>query len=236
MLIPQQIAAKVIAIDDLTETIKKFTFQHTASHYPQKPGQWLDLWPNPKNQALIGGYTLINLENNQGFLEIAVKKATNHPATRYLHQQLHQGDMVLLSPAQGNFVLQDNDKHSFFAAGIGVTPIIAMLRALAKQELHKQVQIFYSQPAPEAAPFWSEIQSLCLDKNWQLYPFWSQRGERLTLTIAQEKLQEKQMANSAIYVCGPLPFVEMLVEGLPKGGIAENRLFYERWQRGHGKV
>lgn len=235
MLIPQKIPAKVIAIAPLTDTIKKFTFQHYAPEYRQKPGQWLDLWPNPENQALIGGYTLINLENNQGLLEIAVKYAAKHPATRYLHEQLHLDDWVLVSPAQGDFVLQAADSHSFFAAGIGMTPIIAMLRALGQQDRAQPVQVFYSQPAPEAAPFYAEIQSLCLEKNWQLYPFWSQRGERLTLAAAQEKLQEKQSENSAIYICGPQSFVEMLVEGLPKLGIAENRLFYERWQRGHGK-
>jgi ferredoxin-NADP reductase len=232
MFIPQQIAATVIGIASLTATIKKFTFQHTAAHYPQKPGQWLDLWPNPEQQALIGGYTLINLENNQGILEIAVKAAPNHPATRYLHEKLQLGDRVLVSPAQGHFVLQETEKHSFFAAGIGITPIIAMLRALAKANTPKQVQVFYSQPAPEEAPFYQEIQTLCLTHAWQFYPFWSLRGARFTLEAAEANLIE----NSAIYVCGPMSFVEMLVEGLPKRGIAENRLFYEQWQRGHNKT
>lgn len=66
------------------------------------------------------------------------------------------GDLVSLSPPQNSFPLDESDEYLFIAGGIGITPIISMLRHLESKG-HKGFQLIYCTRNHESTPFLEEL-------------------------------------------------------------------------------
>ncbi|HTY95303.1 MAG TPA: PDR/VanB family oxidoreductase [Steroidobacteraceae bacterium] len=86
-------------------------------------------------------YSLIHTPPAPHSYEIAVKlDATSRGGSRYMHEQLRVGTVLGIDPPRNNFPLAtDGPEHLFFAGGIGVTPIHAMIECLAARGTRPQL-------------------------------------------------------------------------------------------------
>jgi ferredoxin-NADP reductase/MOSC domain-containing protein YiiM/ferredoxin len=94
------------------------------------PGQHivLRLQPNPALAAVMRNYSLCGPRGTARF-RIAVKNERGL-ASRFLNERLQVGDRVEASAPRGSFTLEpDTTPVVFLSAGIGVTPLLAMLHA-----------------------------------------------------------------------------------------------------------
>lgn len=78
--------------------------------------------------ALIRQYSLCNIETGQDFYRIAVlRDPQSRGGSAGMHDQLHQGARLRISPPRNHFPLPADTGHAILiAGGIGVTPIMAM--------------------------------------------------------------------------------------------------------------
>ncbi|MEU6655288.1 MOSC and FAD-binding oxidoreductase domain-containing protein [Streptomyces sp. NPDC046900] len=97
-----------------------------------RPGQYLSIRLNVGEAApAVRSYSLSSAPTT-GTYRISVKHEPHGRVSGYLHTSLHPGDLVDIASPRGAFVLKEGaNPVVLISAGIGVTPVLAMLHQLA---------------------------------------------------------------------------------------------------------
>jgi MOSC domain-containing protein YiiM/ferredoxin-NADP reductase len=105
------------------------------------PGQFVAvrLRPSPDVPALMRSYSLSG-EPSAARYRMSVKREAHGAAGAYIDETLQVGDVVDASAARGAFTLRPGDAPVvLLSAGIGATPVLAMLHALAAEASPREV-------------------------------------------------------------------------------------------------
>jgi phthalate 4,5-dioxygenase reductase component len=108
--------------------------------------------------GLLRKYSLCNDPAEQYRYEIAVKReATGRGGSVSLVDEIKTGDRLLVSFPRNNFALTSNAaSYIFIAGGIGITPIMSMIRYLQANG-RNQFKLYYCVSTPEQAAFRKEL-------------------------------------------------------------------------------
>ncbi len=203
------------------------------------PGQFvvLRLRPKPDAPPVLRSYSLSGLPD-AGRYRITIKQEPHGIASTYVSTQLRTGDVLDVSEPRGAFILQRGDiPIVLLSAGVGVTPVMAMLHALAVQASPRPVWWIHGARnrldhtfAREARDLLaklpharSHVQYSRPDATDRLGVDYDAAG-RLNVT-ALEKLGVPR--ESDFYLCGPPAFVEDITAGLGGWGVARDRVHTE---------
>jgi len=175
-----------------------------------QPGQFLTL----RAAAQVRSYSL-SAVSDTGY-RISVKR--DGAVSTYLHTKLSVGDTLDVASPRGEFTLQDNDSPVvLLSAGVGVTPVLAMLRALAdtKRELW---WLNTTRSAREHA-FRTEAHDLLGDlEAAHEHVYYTAEGNRLNRdALAKLSLP----VNASAYMCGPAGFMDDMTAALRDLGITD---------------
>ena len=107
---------------------------------PATPGQYLTLRvPGAGDPAPVRTYSLSGDPNGRSY-RISVKRESLGLVSSYLHGHLRRGDHVEVAAPRGDFVLDEGtDPVLLISAGIGVTPVLAMLHGLAESHSTREI-------------------------------------------------------------------------------------------------
>ena len=122
------------------------------------PGQFivLRLKPAPDAPALLRSYSLSG-EPSEHRYRVSVKRETHGAAGAYIETQVRVGDVLEVSAPRGNFTLGPGDGPVILlSAGIGATPVLAMLHALAAEASPREVWWIYGARDGGEHPFAAE--------------------------------------------------------------------------------
>jgi len=217
--------AVITSIIQETPKIKIFRLWHGKNDYVFKPGQWIDLKAQVEGKN-IGGYTIISSAHTQEYVDLAVRESLHHPVTLFLHS-VKVGAEVEITEGQGKFFLTDEMTKSpsltFIAGGIGLTPILSMIRSLDKSKTN--VKLFYSVSnaedillKEELAPF--SVFTVTKDIHW--------KGERERVSVSLLK-KYKADFNSHFFICGPRAMIDSLSQELREAGVSKDKIHFEKW-------
>lgn len=206
------------------------------------PGQHLPVrLPAGNGAALIRTYSISSAPSD-GHLRISVKM--QGPASRYLHENLRVGDTLEVRPPLGSFTLKtDVDRPVvLIGAGVGITPLISMVRELVdqieKQQRKQPVYLFQSARTLKDLPFQNELKAL-LQRASGLVHCWRvlsapeddavmgvnyQFSGRLGLRHVTANLL---LDDYDFYVCGPASFTQDIYDGLQRVNIPDSRIHAE---------
>jgi hypothetical protein len=112
-----------------------------APAVPARPGQFLTvrLRPDPGASPLLRTYSLSGVPNSESY-RISVKREPHGAASAYLHTGLRVGDVIEAGAPRGSFVLRPGDRPvALISAGVGATPVLAILHVLAGGRSARQV-------------------------------------------------------------------------------------------------
>ena len=126
------------------------------------PGQFvtLRLRPDPDGQALLRSYSLSGPPGDPAY-RFSVKRDPHGVASRYLHARVRAGDVIEVAAPRGTFTLDDGSVPVILiSAGVGATPMMAMLHALAEQRSERQVWWLYGARHGGEHPFAAEAAAL----------------------------------------------------------------------------
>ncbi|GGE18777.1 flavohemoprotein [Marinithermofilum abyssi] len=112
------------------------------------PGQYVSvrLQIPGERYALIRQYSLSDAPGT-AYFRISVKKEEkvgDKPAgkgSNYLHEQVHPGDMLMLSAPAGDFVLDMQSERPLVlvSGGVGQTPLLSMLKTVVREQPERKV-------------------------------------------------------------------------------------------------
>ena len=128
------------------------------------PGQYVvvRLQPGAGSWPLFRSYSLSGPESTERY-RVSVKIEPNGAAGTYLHERVRVGDTLDVSAPRGSFTLQSGDLLLVLvSAGIGATPVLAMLHALAATRSTRPVWWLHSARDGQHHPFAAEVRRLML--------------------------------------------------------------------------
>jgi ferredoxin-NADP reductase/MOSC domain-containing protein YiiM/ferredoxin len=105
------------------------------------PGQFLTvrLRPAPDARPLTRNYS-ISGPPGPGSYQISVKREPHGAASGFLHSALEAGDVLDIAAPRGTFLLQPGERPVvLMSAGVGATPVMAMLHSLAAEHSDREV-------------------------------------------------------------------------------------------------
>jgi ferredoxin-NADP reductase/MOSC domain-containing protein YiiM len=205
------------------------------------PGQFVVLRLGPAS-ALMRSYSLSG-EPGAAYYRVSVKREAHGAASAYIDDQLQVGDIVHASAARGSFTLRPGDTPVvLMSAGIGVTPVLAMLHALVAEASTREIWWLYGTRGGREHPFAEEARGLlkALPHHHSYICYSSPDPEdrpnvdfdaagRLNMRVLQER---NLPLNGDFYICGPSTFMSDLTAGLVTCGVARDRIHSEMFGAG----
>jgi ferredoxin-NADP reductase len=126
------------------------------------PGQFLTLRLAVGGAAppLLRSYSLSGAPGADSY-RISVKREPHGAGSRFVHTRVHAGDLLQAAAPRGTFVLQPGDSPVLLiSAGVGATPVLAMLHALAGRRSRRDVWWLHGARSRAEEPFVAESRSL----------------------------------------------------------------------------
>jgi len=127
-----------------------------------RPGQFLTLRLNavPGARPLLRSYSLSGAPD-AGSYRISVKREAHGAGSQFIHTRVRPGDLLETAAPRGTFVLQPGDSPVLLiSAGVGATPVLAMLHALAAGASGRDVWWLHGARNKAGEPFAEESRSL----------------------------------------------------------------------------
>ena len=127
-----------------------------------QPGQFLTLRlpATPGGPPLVRSYSLSGPPGAPPY-RISVKREPHGAGSEFMHTHVHAGDQLEVAAPRGTFILQPGDTPVLLiSAGVGATPVLAMLHALAGAGSGREIWWLHGARSRADEPFASESRSL----------------------------------------------------------------------------
>jgi stearoyl-CoA 9-desaturase NADPH oxidoreductase len=197
-----------------------------------EPGQYLRIGFDVDGVRHWRAYSLTSDPGRpDGFISITPKLVEEGKVTPYVNRELEPGAIVSLSDVEGQFVLPDPrpERILFISAGSGITPIMAMLRCLEREDKLDDVVHLHSAPTPDDVIFGERLRELDRGNDGlRLHEQHTRNGDG---RIAPADLDElcPDWRERETFLCGPAEMIDAFEERWKDEGI-EDRLHLERFQ------
>ena len=227
-----------------TPTVKSFRLALPAPTFSFWPGQWVDLYieePAEGSDGIIGGFSITSSPLHRDYIELAIKKIPEGRASVYLHDRVGIGDKVIIDGGYGDFYYRDgmSDRLVLIAGGIGITPLISMIRFVDEAQLDVDLALVYSAKRPSEFVFFEELQATAARNSHirchftvtapEREPWGSDTGridrDRLALLLPTGD----PTADTLYFICGPRGFAEDIEMMLGELGADRSRIRHEGW-------
>jgi ferredoxin-NADP reductase/MOSC domain-containing protein YiiM/ferredoxin len=204
-----------------------------------RPGQYLTVrvQPDKQRRSMLRNYSLSG-PPDAGYYRITVKREHDGAASGYLHTQISVGDQLDIAAPRGTFILdRTHAPVLLISAGIGATPVLAMLHALAEEHADREIWWLHCARSSREHSFAVEAKALLASlPNVRTHVYYSRPGPndlegrdfdsagRLTASLLAE-LEPPRDAEA--YLCGPTSFMDEISAGLAAMGNDASRIHTE---------
>lgn len=188
------------------------------------PGQYLTV---RVRDGLLRSYSMSGPPGAPGY-RISVKREPHGAASNYLHDHVRPGDEVEVAAPRGSFTLRPGDRPVLLiSAGVGATPVLAMLHALAAAGSTRPVWWLHGARDSASQPFAAEARGLLAalpDAHARVFLSRPDPAGRLSPAA----LSAGDLPRDAdAYICGPAGFMRDMSAALVALGLDGGRVHTE---------
>lgn len=198
-------------------------------------GQFVPVRVSIDGKPHVRCYSISSSPDSRGYLEISVRRQGLVSTT--LHATLRTGSRLLIGRPAGQFVYPGGDDRplALLAGGIGITPLLSMLRHAVSSDPARPIVLLYSARNPQAAAFYSELQVMA-----QRHP-----QVRIAVTMSEPSTPEPwrrghidaQMvrqhvahpSHTIFCICGPVAMMTAMEQLLRAQGVPANQIRTENF-------
>jgi ferredoxin-NADP reductase len=197
----------------------------------------LRLLVDPGKPPVLRSYSLSDLPAADHF-RISVKSELNGIGSSFLCNRAREGDVLEVTAPRGSFTLRPGDSPVVLvSAGVGATPVMAMLHSLAAERSPREIWWIYGARNRVAHPFAEESRSLLKQlSRGRGYIVYS--GPAASDQVGADfdapghidaALLERigVSRNSDFYLCGPSSFLQNMRDGLQNWGVLAGNVHTE---------
>ncbi len=233
--------ATIVELTALTPTVTSFRLAIDPPSMRFLPGQWIDLHVTSPTVGAptVGGFTIVSTpqEAERGMIELAIKRLGGGRAAAELRDHAAIGDRFEVVGPGGAFFLPPDPGPSVFliAGGIGVNPLMSMVRHLHQTTDPVRVTLVYSATTPSELVFREELErtaeqdprltNVFTITGTDREPWEGRRGR-----IGQQLLQDlDRPQGTTYYLCGPPGMPTDLARALIGLGVPIDAIRFEEW-------
>jgi ferredoxin-NADP reductase/MOSC domain-containing protein YiiM len=200
------------------------------------PGQHIAVRIHPAEDGvpLIRMYSLCGPQGAP-CLRIAVKREANGAGGIYMHEQMHEGDILEISAPRGTFTLsEDTGPLVLLSAGVGVTPLLSILHKVAALDPGRELWWIHSCRNGAYEAFREETRSLGmrLSAFHRVLIYSSPNDDEIYRIdydikghLDLQALQAMQLpTESEYYLCGPTGYLDNIITALKEIGVANSKI------------
>lgn len=234
-------AYRVIEIRNETPDVWtiKFAPPEGEKRYDYLPGQFhfIKLYRERGLPVEEHPFTISSSPTEKGFVSSTIKESGDFTATI---SQTKPGDIVSVQGPYGRFSYVFHPEEGelvFIAGGVGITPLMSMLRHMRDTRAEKDVILLYGSKTENDIVFRDELAEIESDKHLRLKVVhilskpgddWS--GETGYVDRGKiERFCDGGLENKAFYICGPPVMLDSILQALSALGVSEERVHYERF-------
>jgi ferredoxin-NADP reductase len=216
---------RILDIEQVTHDVKCFRIEKPAG-YTFTPGQATDVSINKAGIFEDKRPFTFTCLADEAYLEFTIKRyPDHHGVTDQLHQ-LNPGDELIIEDAWG--AIEYKGPGYFIAGGAGITPFIAVLRMLHKENAIASNNLFFSNKTSADIIYEKELSEI-LSKE-AIFILSRENKYGYTFGKINEAFIEQHVTDFSkhFYVCGPDIMVQEIVEMLKKMGVNADTVVFEK--------
>ena len=224
-------------ITECTHDVKSFELkrQNGKGFSGFKAGQFLS-FEIAGNSKCLRSYSILTSSESANTIEVSVKKLDGGVGSSWLHN-LKEGDALKAFAPSGLFtdVQFPTVSKVYIAGGIGITPILSMVRSNIDKGLTAPLYLFYGMKTLNDMAFHDEITKLAAENSFlKYYPVFSEEEKDIEFDkgfITTDYIASKLVVSDAMkfYLCGPEVMTDSIIESLKKQKISKKNIFNEKF-------
>lgn len=239
----------ITSIKEEVKGVKTFTLTYEyGGAIPYAAGQFLTFVFTHHGREERRSYSISSSQEYNEQMAITVKRVDNGAYSRLLVDRATVGDKLQTTGAAGLFTLTNHTPYEqvfFFAAGIGITPIISLIRTILLTGSSKKVVLVYSNRVKEDVVFYDELVALAAQypDNLKIEFLYSTSFDltraRLSKSLVPVLLQEYAATSKErmlFYICGPFAYMRMVIFALEEQGIKDKQIRKENFNTNDRQV
>jgi len=236
---PQMI--RCIDIREENKFVKTFKFE-TKTPPNNLPGQFATFELNIQGKRIIRTWTVSSVPKSDSdcSLAITVKRLPHGIASNWLHDELHIADEIKLKLIDGEFSPFSRDSPERFqrllllAGGIGITPLMSMMRGLFVNNIPCDVSLIFSARSAEDIIFRQELDEMATRQNCMIHytvtqPDSTWRGCTGRINAEMIMTAAPDLKRRVVFMCGPPLFLKDMSVLLAQLGLPSENLRLERF-------
>lgn len=228
----------IAAMRDETPDVRTFVLNAPGQKtlpFTWLPGQYLTLHlQGADGQHLIRNYTIASSPTHNHICEITVKRGAG-AGSRFMHDVVRVGNRLEMSGPHGGFVFTGAEAQRIvlIGGGVGVTPLMSVLRYLNDVSWQGHIHFLYSVTTPPDVIFARELKLLAelhpqlhltlLASQAILIPWEGERGRVTPELLATVP----HLETSRIHLCGPEPMMAAIRRMLATLGVPTDHVHTE---------
>lgn len=205
------------------------------------PGQFLTLTvPGPAaDQMVKRSYTIASSPAQSVYCEITVRHEPGGIVSGYLHERVDLGAHLQVTAASGRFTFagEDADSIVLIAGGVGITPMMGVIRYLADRSWRGEIFLVYGCKTDDGFIFRAEIEHFMrrhpnLHVTFVAEQAVPERWPYATGRITPELLSTcvPQITRRHVHLCGPKPMMDAVMQMLTQLGVPAGQVETEVFQ------
>lgn len=152
----------------------------------------------------------------------------------WLHKNAQPGTLLDVSQPSGDVILDDAESPLVLvSAGIGITPVAAILEDLSRRQPERTVRLFHADRTHETHALYTSLRRQVLAMTDARAQNWYKNDAHEAPTLHPALPGSMDLAsvelpdNATVFMCGPLPFMQQMRSTLIGRGVPSDRLHYE---------
>ena len=220
VLIENSILVRVSEIKQITSQVKEFSFipieQFNLPTF--SGGSHINTYVDTENEIICRPYSLVHHSLIDNTYKIAIHLSSESKGgSTYWHERMKVGDRLRISYPKNYFPMSSRAKHHvFYAAGIGITPFLSMMKELKSK--NKSFELHYTSATKSSSAFYD-----FLNESYKEETTFYFTKELNSSRIKVETLLDHSIGTH-VYFCGPNRFISQFNEsayafGYPKSSV-----------------
>ncbi|WP_375276078.1 2Fe-2S iron-sulfur cluster-binding protein [Methylorubrum thiocyanatum] len=229
--------AQVVRETPLIKTFRLVEPSGAPLPFDYLPGQFMNVEVEPTpGEVLRRAYTIASSPTRQAYAELSIKREAQGKVSQFLHDRVKVGDLLKVGAPYGAFTFTglDEDSIVLVGGGVGITPLMSVLRYLTDRAWPGEIYFVYSARSTQEFVFRDELAYL-QRRHPNLHVLATMTRSEGTDWMGPEGQITKELLQSAvpdlarrrIHVCGPPPMMAALKELLAALGVPADRIHTE---------
>jgi 3-ketosteroid 9alpha-monooxygenase subunit B len=218
----------VVADTDDAVSVSFTVPTEAAEAFAYRPGQFLTLAvPDGNGGSVARSYSLSSSPFEAGPLTVAVKRTLGGYASNWICDNLRPGAGMRALPPSGSFTPHNFDQDMIlFAGGSGITPIMSIIKATLNRG-RGRLTLFYANRDQQSVIFADALADLAKDHPARLeVEHWLESDKGLPAESDVRAVVDAHQPSDA-FVCGPAPFMDLVIHVLRAAGVPRERRHQE---------